>query len=309
MPTDLARMTAYIGLQVNNQLTDGQIQLLINLTSMEEIEARVWARLQVDIAVNSFALYTTGTTTVTQGSPLVTGVGTGWTSALTGMNFRAGISTPGGPSQQYSPIRIDSVQNATHLTLATVYPQVGGTLLGYQIFPAFYSAPGLARITSIRQQISLGKRTHKWFNNRDPYRINQASPATFWAPFGTDHNGNAMYELWPTETNANGYIIGGFKAHEDMVNPTDLPLLPAGIIINKTLGKVSETIYSLTGDGRWVTQRDFYYGRYKDELDNAIEADREQFGVISQVQDAATDPDSGNMIPGFDQFPYRDVLG
>lgn len=306
MSVDLARMTAYIGVVINNELTDQQIQLLLNLSHMEEVESYPWARLQTDFVFNSFQLYTTGTVAFTTGSPIVTGTGTGWTDSMIGMVIRIGtISSTA--STQLVPIPIDSVQSATQLTMSDVYPLNSGSGLGYQIFPLFYSAPQIQRVLSIRQQVALGRRSHQWFNNVDPYRYNQSSPARYWAPFGQDDNGFAKFELWPIETTANPYSVYGLKAHIDLVNPTDLPLLPSGLIVQKTIGKCCEALYARNGDPRWVSPRDYHYQRYKDEKEEAVNSDREEFGTISQIQDQQTTPDTDSFRPGLDAFYNRDV--
>ncbi len=306
MSVDLARMTAYIAVVINNELTDQQIQLLLNLSHMEEVEEYPWGRLQTDFAFNSFQLYTTGTVAFTQGSPIVTGTGTNWTSDMTGMVIRIGtISSTA--STQLVPIPIDSVQGATQLTMSSVYPLNSGSGLGYQIFPLFYSLPGIQRITGVRQQVALGRRTHQWINNADPYRYNQSSPSRYFAPFGQDDNGFARFELWPIETSANAYTAYGLKAHIDLVNPTDLPLLPSGVIVNKTIAKCCATLYARNGDPRWVSPRDYHSGLYAESLARAIESDREEFGVIGQIQDKSTSPDSDSFRPGLDQFYNRDT--
>lgn len=306
MSVDLARMTAYIGLVINNELTDQQIQLLLNLSHMEEVESYPWARLQTDFAFNSFQLYTTGTVAFTTGSPIVTGTGTGWTDSMIGMVIRIGtISSTA--STQLVPIPIDSVQSPTQLTMSDVYPLNSGSGLGYQIFPMFYSAPQIQRVISIRQQVALGRRSHQWFNNVDPYRYNQSSPARYWAPFGQDDNGFAKFELWPIETTANPYSVYGLKGHIDLANPHDLPLLPSGLIVQKTIGKCCESLYARNGDPRWVSPRDYHYQRYKDEKEEAINSDREEFGTIAQIQDQSTTPDTDSFRPGLDQSYNRDV--
>ena len=310
MPTDLARATAYIGLLTSNQLTDQQIQLMFNLAHMEEVESRSWARLQTDFTFNSFALYSTGSVTVTQGSPIITGSGTAWTTSMIDMVLNVGVAGANGTATQIVPIPIDSVDPVGQvITLRSPYPQGGGTKLGYQIFPMFYEIVGMQRVAGVRQQINLGKSTHAEINIVDPYRSQSASPATNWAPFGQNHNGNMRIELWPTETAANPYSVYGFKGHVDLVNPTDTPLLPAAVVINKTLGKCCEVLYSLGGDSRWVTQRDFYYSRYDAELQGAINTDREEFGVVGQVRDSIGDPDSGSYTPGLDAIYNRDIGG
>lgn len=304
MAVTLAQMTAYIQVIIQQQLTDQQVTMLVNLAELEEIEARSWASMQAEVSFNSFALYTTGTITVTNGSPVVTGSGTVWTSNMAGMVMRAGTSTATATTQ-LQPINIDSVQSATQLTLQDPYPLATQSALGYQIFPLFYSIPALNRVMGVRQQIILGRRTHDWINTVDPYRYNQSSPARFWAPFGNAHNGNAKVELWPIETSANPYTAFGIKQRMDLANPSDTPTLPSGVVMNKAIVKCCETLNSLTGDQRWSNQRDYYFGVYQNQLERAIDSDNERFGVTAQIRDSYTTPDSDGYTPGLDYFWNR----
>lgn len=308
---NLAQMTAYAQIILQQQLTDQQLWLLFNMAQTEEVEGWAWGRLKTDITVNSFASYTTGSVAVTQGSPTVVGTGTTFTTAMIGMVFRCGVAGAGSsPSTQFSPIRIDSVTSATQLTLATPYPQTSASGLGFQIFPLFYTAVGLKEILGVRQQVPLKRRTHEFINFIDPYRINLASPSIFWAPAGSDHNDNAMFELYPTETSANGYTVYGMKLPQVMRNPTDIPQLPSAVVLNKGIMKGCETLFSLTGDQRWDAQRTYYGTRYKEELEKAIEVDRERFGVIGQIQDSRfSDSESSEYTPGFDAIYNRDTFG
>ena len=274
---------------------------------MEEVEARPWARLKTDFAFNAFGQYTQGTVTTTQGSPIVVGVGTAWTSQMVGMSISVGQLGSPSSSTQIVPIPIDSVQSATQLTLRSPYSLGGGTSIGYQIFPLFYSIPGMSTVLGVRQQVPLGKKTHEQINLVDPYRQQRSSPATNWAPFGLDHNGQAKIELWPIETNSNPYLVYGLRGHIDMVDPSDLPLIPAPVIVAKTMAKICETLFSLTGDNRWGPQRQqFYYQRYMAELEMAIDTDRGQYGVQGQVRDSLGDPDNNGYTPGLDQVFNRD---
>lgn len=304
MAVDLNKMIAYIQVIIQQQLTDGQVTSLLNLSQMEEIEARPWAQLQTDFAFNSFGIYTTGTITVTQGSSIVTGTGTAWTQNMTGMVMRCGTSTATATTQ-LQPIPIDSVQSATQITLQDAYALASQSALGYQIFPMFYTIRGLDRVIGVRQQVALGRRSHDFFNIADPYRYNQSSPSRFWAPFGQNHNQDAKIELWPIDTASLPYSVWGVKAHRELANPTDIPLLPSGVVMNKAIVKCCETLNSLTGDQRWSNQRDYYSQVYQNQLDRAIDADNERFGPIAQIKDSYTTPDTDGYTPGLDYFFNR----
>lgn len=307
---NLGVMLSQLGLILNNSLTDQQITTLINLADLEEAEARPWARLKTEFIFNSFAGYTTGTVTTVQGSATVTGAGTNWTDAMIGMYFKAGGLT-GSPASAstFAPVRIDSVASPTTLTLQTVWPYTGSAGGAYQIFPLFYSLPAFQRVVGVRQMVPLQRRTHEWINFRDPYRTQQSSPAVYWAPFGRDSDDNAKIELWPIETAANGYTAYGLKGHRDLQNPTDYPVIPSAVLVNKVAASAWSTLYSLHGDPRQANQRDYYQARYLEELNNALDSDREEYGTIGKIQEYQdSNEESGEYIPGLDAIFNRDPV-
>ena len=303
MAVNLAQMVAFTQVIIQQQLTDQQVTTLINLSELEEIQARAWASMQTETSFNSFALYTAGQISVTNGSPVVMGIGTAWTANMTGMVLRAGTANTAATTQ-LQPIKIDSVQGANQLTLVDPYPLNTATI-GYQIFPLFYNIRGLNRVMGVRQQVVLGRRTHQFFNEADPYRYNQSSPARFWAPFGDNLDGSAKIELWPIETSANPYTVFGIKERIDLANPTDTPLVPASVVMNKAIAKCCESLGALTGDERWGALGDRYYQIYQDQRTQAIESDNERFGTLSQIKDSYTTPDADGYSPGLDYFYNR----
>lgn len=308
MPATLAQIIAYAGVVCNQELTDQQIVVLLNLAHLEEVESYPWGRLQRDFTLNSFGQYTQGTVTVAQGSPQVVGVGTNWTPSMTGMYF-AGATLNANQPTQMVPIPINAVVSPTQLNLRAPYPLGSGTNLGYQIFPMFYSIVGLQHVIQVRQQVPLGKRTHRSINLTDPYRMQRSSPSIFWAPFGQDDDGNAKIELWPIEVTNNPYGVYGLAGHTDLADPTDMPLLPSGMLIAKTLLKIFETRSTQSGDARYLQALKYWQGRFEYEKQQALDADREEFGVVSQVQDGRGDPDTGGYTPGLDAIYSRDPYG
>jgi len=288
---------------IQSQLTDQQLILLLNLAEIEEVESRAWSRLKTDFTFNSFPLYTTGTISVTQNSPIVQGTGTAWTSQMQGMVLRPGQSTGTG---QLVPIPIDVVNVATQtITLRSPYPTTSQSSLGYGIFPMFYSIQGMQEVLGIRQLRPLGKTSHDAINLIDPYRYQSSSPAICWAPFGLDHDDNALAELYPIETAANVYSVYGLRQHIDLENPTDMPLIPSAVLVNKAAMKACESLLALTGDERWSNQRDYFAGRFQYERDTCIERDTQTYGAPAQIQDSVGDPDTGGYYPGIDYIASR----
>lgn len=332
---NLGQMLATLGVQLANQLTDQQLTALINAAEIEEIETKAWARLQTDFNFNSIPIYSAGTVTVTNGSPLVVGLETFWTTAMVGRVMRVGTNIPNvssfdatqdvdtepdfdeigaGPgsvfSQQLEPINITAVNpNTQTITLQTPFPLANGTVLGYQIFPQFYSIQGMQRVLGVRQLIPLGRTTHDYISRVDPYLNQSSSPATYWAPFGTDEKNNAKIQLWPTEVAQNPYRVYGLKDHIDLQNPDDLPLIPSAVLVNLAATKACEGLLSLRGDQRWAAQRDYFAGRHQYWRDASLDADRELYGVPSQVGDSFGDPNYGNYNPGLDAIYNRDIFG
>lgn len=78
-------------------------------------------------------VYITGTVSVTNGSNLVTGVGTTWTGAMVGRQFRVGLAAP--------IYTIQSVLSTTSLELDAPFGGPTGTTVGYNIYQCFFAVP------------------------------------------------------------------------------------------------------------------------------------------------------------------------
>ena len=84
------------------------------------------------------AQYNEGTVTLTNGSAAVVGSGTNWTSALEGKTFkRRGENTP---------YTVQTVTDATHLTLTTNYAGASGSGIYYEIYMDFTANRGLREV-------------------------------------------------------------------------------------------------------------------------------------------------------------------
>jgi len=309
-----------------NQLTQDQMTVMLNLADEEEVEARPWARLKAEIFVNSYPQTVFPNCQVQQGNPLIVSQGDAF-PAVTGQY----VVTVGG--QPYAPVGVvANPASSTSLSLVGPYPGPNANGVGVTLFPMFYSAEAqnlaignggrgprnpnvptttqtiiLQQIIGIRQQTALLRRTHEWINLRDPYRAQSASPSQIWAPAGRDVNDVGQFELWPPETQANAYVVYGLKGHIDMVNPTDLPAVPSAVILNKALMRSCEAVFTLNGDPRWSNLVEHFQSRYNDELEKALDEDREQYGTVQVVTDSLnSDSGSGQAYPGLDFIYNKD---
>lgn len=79
------------------------------------------------------AVYNTGTVTVTLQSTTVTGVGTTWTQAMVGRQFRIGTATP--------IYTIAQVNSATSLDLDSVWGGATTAAVTYQIYQCYFTPP------------------------------------------------------------------------------------------------------------------------------------------------------------------------
>ena len=93
----------------NPDCSAADCQTWLNNAYRTIIDKRLWTGLMVKGQIVVPNVYTTGTVTVTYGSPIVTGVGTSFSPTMVGYQFRVGFTT--GFSN------IISVQSATQLTL------------------------------------------------------------------------------------------------------------------------------------------------------------------------------------------------
>lgn len=115
----------YIGDRLN-ATTQELIGIWINQGIQEIWAASSWDWKEKRIRTKTVAPYTTGTITVNNGSAIVTGSGTTFTSAMVGRKFAKSIGTP----WSY----IESVDSATQITLEEAWEEDTLTSSTYNIF-------------------------------------------------------------------------------------------------------------------------------------------------------------------------------
>jgi len=230
-PTTQDSLKGMVGqvLQANPDLSALQVIKWINNHYREIIRKREWYGTMVRGQVTVPQVYTTGRISVTNGSSTVVGTGTGFIQDMVGRQFRTGFTT--GFSN------IESVEDATHLTLDLPWGFQNANLVGFQIMKTWFSFPNARRMKEI-------------VNQRQGYRllmnVNQASVNTYdtwrqttgwtWmlANKEATAQGWAQWELYPSATLQQAFPFLAYIQPPDLVRDTDFPVafIPTDIIVN-----------------------------------------------------------------------------
>lgn len=123
----------------------------INSAYHRILDYRNWKGLEVEAWLESVAVYTAGTVTVTNGSAAITGSSTVWIAGMTGRKFRVD-----GRKEWYTFTRTA----ATTGTLDRVYEGDSGSALAYHIFQNVYSLPAGCKFIQVMNNIRTGGPLH-----------------------------------------------------------------------------------------------------------------------------------------------------
>jgi hypothetical protein len=224
-PTAQSSFRKMVGelLQWNPDLPVPMAKLLIQNSYRRMIDERQFYGTLVKGVVNVPNAYTTGTVTVTQGSPDVTGVGTNWTNAMIGQQFRIGFSTP--------IATIANVLTPTSLVLDLPWGLGTQSNLGYQIFQNIVSfGANIKRLLDVANQIQ-GYRLalnipQTVLYAYDTWRTNMGWTILV-ANFAPSPTGAPQFELYPPPTYQQSFPFLAYTQPADLSGDNDAP--PVGM--------------------------------------------------------------------------------
>lgn len=241
-PTPVAGQVGSNGLQpYTNQQNFGQIigevsswaphadptmiQNWINNAVRVLYDRRNWYGLFVKGQIVTPGYYSTGTVSLTQGSNIVTGVGTAWTASLGGLpiigqQLRCGFT---------SPIYTITGVNLTSQTLTLELPWgLPSVTTGYFISQYYYTFPNIKYIYSVKNlQMMYRLLTNvpqSLIENWDPSRLQMMYPRVV-ATMPPDPSGNYQVELWPLPNSSQAFPFLAYVQPPNLVK--DLDNLPA----------------------------------------------------------------------------------
>lgn len=251
-------------------LVNADIGSLLNKCQREEIEEYPWSFLFTNVVITGTIPYTTGTVTLTQGSATVTSSGATFTSNMVNWFLFSGptLTTP----------QLATFATSSTLTLSTAW-QLPTTTTTYSFQPLYYDVFPLREVYEIRQIDILLMQSQADFNLKDPSRIaTGGQPSLEWAPApfksvgftpSVTDTGHYQIELWPRTTMALPYIVNGKLGPIDMVNDTDIPMLPSTVLEAKAMMYLCRSTFANNGNPKWLQLAQEYKNDYMAELDKA----------------------------------------
>jgi hypothetical protein len=202
-----------------------------------------WSFLKARKHIYCIAPSTTGTLTVVNGSPNVTGVATAWTANMAGRSIRFG-------NDSRVIYQISGVTDPTHLILTDNYG--GQNFSGaYTIFQNIYQLGVDVRdIRKLMWDVALVERPAEFFDRIDPYRSQTGTPM-WYADQGLDSGGLRMIEIYPIPADAYVMKLSYWKSLPDLVKDNDVVMMRGDLLQEASLVdcyRVASSINSLYKD-------------------------------------------------------------
>lgn len=178
----------------NPDLDFSDIQVELNKIVRQIYDRRTWMGMMVRGQIATTGFTTAGTVNLTNGNPYVQGVGTSWTPAITGQQFRMFALA--------QPMTILFVNESTQtLTLEMPWAGPSYTNTGYFIAQYFYTmGPNIKYIHTAKNMLMAWRMwlnlTQQSLDAMDPWRQTTFTPCAL-VQMPLDQNGGYQVELWP----------------------------------------------------------------------------------------------------------------
>ncbi len=247
----------------------------LNTTYARVLDHRKWLGLEETAYVETAAPYqsTTDTVTLTQGSNAVTGVGTSWTSALTGLKFQ---------TQQTGAIYTFTVLTATTATLDRPYEGTGGSGLAYWLLTLRYPLPTDCKrvidVLSADDGYPLADLSTRSLDGAVGWRDVVGMPAVYNvrpSPEALDGGTTWQIEFYPIAQYAKGYLVR-YERSTSAFNGTNTASSPLPFVSDQVLlsGARAKAYADAGRRGEYNSQIAFQERLFADELNTMAKADR-----------------------------------
>lgn len=207
----------------------------INNNYRKIIERRNWYGLMVRGQVSTPQMTSAGTATITNGSALVSGQGTGWTAALIGQQFRVGFTNP------FQTI-VDVNPTTQVLELDMPYGAQSLTSTGYQIAQVWVTLGANIRyiLDAVNQQQGWRMQTNvpqQSLNEIDTWRTSVGWSYLFSALPPTP-DGQLQVEIYPTPFFLQVFPYLAYTQPPNMVADADSPVMfiRSDVLVSMTIG-------------------------------------------------------------------------
>ena len=203
-------------------------QEFVNTAYSRALASWKWSQQRRDANFALPTVYSDGTVTVTQGSPIVTGLLTSFTAAMEGRQFFIGGIAP-----YYD---IDTVDSSTQLTLTQNFNSATASAQSYRIALCYVEFPSDFLQLEVIRDLVNNWRLHLWVNQDllgmwdakrsvtgTPWIASAAAPKII--PDSTDPLVHRV-ELWPRQTGPYYYAYTYQAVPPILTDPTDRIIFP-----------------------------------------------------------------------------------
>lgn len=217
-----------------NPNVDPQVALrMINNAYRKVVDRRSWYGLKVRGNISVPQIVNGGTCTATNGSATVQGIGTTWTPAIVGQQFRQSFTQP-----YQSIVAINPV--AQTLILDTLFPGVTATG-GYQIIQVWVTMGGNIKRLSLAINQQQGwemncQTPQETLAVWDPWRQSLGWSTDF-SPMPPTPDGQFQVECWPSPYSAQVFPFQAYTQPPDMQADTDCPVawIQSDLLVTKAI--------------------------------------------------------------------------
>lgn len=256
----------------------GNVASIINDAYQQFLRYRPWLEKTRYTPIISPAVFTAGTVSVTQGAAIVTGVGTGWTSALVGRYFKIG---------QRAWYRIVAFTSGTSISLEKAWEDTSLSAQKYEIAGLRFLLPSDAeRVIRLNgKNWPVFGQTPWLVDFNDPLRIIHGSPIVYnesTIVFG----GIREIEWWPVPSVSETFMLVYLAKIPKLVAPSDTTLLDEDTIVQLAKAEACRRLYSRTGDSVWSELSNTYQGLYAEMRDMLVRDDRRKRRPLMQALDS-----------------------
>lgn len=184
------------------------------------VDMRSWYGLKIRGQISVPSPYSTGTCTVTNNQNTVTGIGTSWTPALVGQQFRINFTYP-----YQTIVAVNSVAQTLQLDMPFTGPT---TTSGYLILAAYFAMEAnIKRISwAVNQMMGWDMDVNvpvEEINYIDTWRTFLGWSTTF-AVRPPTPSGQYQIEIWPSPFQQQVFPFEGYTQPPDMQADSDVPV-------------------------------------------------------------------------------------
>ena len=282
MAATFAELKRRIRLRTGNKIDEVRAEMLLREKIIAIWDSNDWSFREDDDILTTAAPYTTGTVTLNADPTKVDGVGTAWTAAHVGYQFRQDNETT---FYEVTAVNVGTQQ----LTLASAYAGATFTAAGYRLFKSIYSmAADFDQMLSMTYWWMLSEGSATSIERYDGRRTFTSQRPMHFVYRGLDANGVMQVEISPVPAAAIG-IKYHYRTKPKAWVDTDLVPIREDVLV---YGCACDALYLLAIEqpdkaAGWTTVADKYQAKELHAYNEFAWADAKVQGIQKAVRDEA----------------------